>query len=141
MTGREGITTADGAKQLVGELLKRGALIGIATGEVEDLVKNRLQRAGMYEMFKFGEYGNHHRDLKDVVSGAVKRASEFGFSGGKAWIICTSPIMVGAAKAAGAGAIGVAAGRYSADQLSAAGADLVVRSAGDRSKIIKCIFR
>ncbi len=140
VTGREAIATVDGAMQLVDELSKKGALVGVATGEVEDLVKNRLQRADLYEAFKFGGYGNGHRDLKDVVADAVNKAKELGFTGRKSWVICTSPNMVKAAKAAGAGAIGVAAGRYSVDELSGAGADLTVQSIKERGKIIRTVF-
>lgn len=140
VTGREAITTMNGARQLVDELTKKGAIVGIATGEVGSQVKNRLDRAGLSQLFKFGEYGDHHEELKDIVSGAIAKARGQGYAGGQVWVICTSPIMVKAAKAAGANAIGVAGGRYGTDELDTAGASVTVQGIKDRSKIVKAIF-
>lgn len=143
VTGREAITVMDGAKQLLEELSKKEAIIGIATGDIEDIIKNKLQRANMADYFKFGEYGNKEIDFVKLIQKAKERAKkDFGLgSDSSVWIIASSPQIIKSASAAGAKAIGVASGGYSKEALKAAGAEEAVDSLKERSRIIKAIFR
>ncbi len=142
VTGRDPITLLNGSKQLLDELAKRGVLVGIATGDIEDVIKNKLQRAVLSDYFKFGEYGNKETDLKRILQKAVERAGQFGLgANAQVFVIASSPHMMAAAKANGMHAIGVASGRYSDHELSDAGAEAVVQSVKDRSKIMKTILR
>ena len=141
VTGRESIEVMDGAGQLLDELGRRGALVGIATGEVEDQVKNRLHRAGLDGRIGFGSYGNRETDMKAIMSSAARLAAERGFDrGGKIVFLGSSPKAIGAAKELGFGAIGVASGRYSKEQLKEAGADTVVSGVKERGRILKAVF-
>jgi phosphoglycolate phosphatase-like HAD superfamily hydrolase len=143
VVGREAITVLGGAKQLLDELTKRGVIVGIATGDVEEIVKNKLQRAHLTEYFKFGEYGNNENDFKRIIERATERAKkEFGLDANCAvWVVASYPQIIKGAKAAGAKAIGVTSSRYSKDELAGAGADEVVGSVKDRGKIVKTILR
>ncbi|MCL4389246.1 MAG: HAD hydrolase-like protein [Candidatus Marsarchaeota archaeon] len=141
VTGREAIVVLDGAKQLLGELVKKGILVGIATGDIEDIVKNKLERAGLSDYFKFGEYGNREASLEKIIRNAVERAKkEFDFSGQSVWILSSTPRMLSAAKAAGVNALGVESGQHDSSELSAAGAAEVVKGVKERSNIIKAVL-
>ncbi|HUC38762.1 MAG TPA: HAD family hydrolase [Candidatus Acidoferrum sp.] len=143
VTGREAITVLEGARQFLEELSKRGAVVGIATGDIEDIIKNKLQRANLAEHFKFGEYGNKENDLTRLIQKAERRASaEFGLEAGSSvWIVASSPQIIKASAAAGAKAVGVASGGYSKEALKEAGAEEVIESLRERSRAIKAIFR
>ncbi|MCL4379292.1 MAG: HAD hydrolase-like protein [Candidatus Marsarchaeota archaeon] len=143
VTGRDPIMTLEGSKQLLDELAKKGALIGIATGDIEDVIKNKLQRANLSGYFRFGEYGNKETDFKTIVEKAVSRAkSEFGLdSSASVWVLSSYPGLIKGAKSANANAIGVASGRYGRDVLASAGADEIVDSIRERSKIMKTLLK
>lgn len=141
VTGHDPITVLNGSKQLLDELAKRDVLIGIATGDIEDVIKNKLQRAGLSDYFKFGEYGNKETDFKRVLQGAVEKAGQFGLGAdAQVFVIASSPHIIAAAKASGIHAIGVASGRYPEHELSGAGAEVAVQGVKDRSKIMKKIL-
>lgn len=142
VTGRDGIKTMDGSMQFLQELEKRGALIGIATGDVEEVIKNKIGRAGLASFFKFGSYGNSEEDLSRIIRNSISRAvSEFGFSeNGKVYVITGSLDMIKGAKSAGAIPIGVATDNHDAKEMLSAGADISVENIKKGSKIIKRIF-
>jgi phosphoglycolate phosphatase-like HAD superfamily hydrolase len=142
VTGRDGIKTMDGSAQFLEELGRRGALVGIATGDIEDIIKNKIGRAGLTSFFKFGSYGNSEEDLSQIIRNSVSRAtSEFGFQqSGTVYVISGSPDTIKAAKMVGAVPIGVATEKYNAKDMLSAGADLSVESIKKGSKIIKRIF-
>ena len=141
VAGGEAIVVLDGARQLLDELRKKGILVGIATGDIEDIVKNKLGRAGLSDYFKFGEYGNNEASLARIIGNAVERAKrEFGFSGRNVWVLSSSQRMLGAAKSAGVNALGVGSGEHDFSELSAGGVVVVVKSVKERSKIIKTVL-
>ncbi len=143
VTGRDPITVLDGSKQLLDALAKEGTLVGIVTGDIEDVVRNKLQRANLSEYFKLGEYGNRETDFKAIVEKAISRAkSEFGLDGGATvWVLASHPGLIRGAKSANANVIGIASGRYGRDELVSAGADEVVDSIKDRGRIMKAVLR
>ncbi len=139
VAGREAISIMDGSKQLLDEMSKRGFLIGIATGEVEELVKNRLERAGMLDYFKFGSYGNTGTSVKEILKMAFERAvREYGISDPRTvYVIASYPGILSAAKELGFNGIGVATGKYKKEELEKAGAEIVVSSLKEKGKIMK----
>ena len=79
--------------------------------------------------FEVGGYGDDGHDRADLVRFARERAeAKYGtsFAGKRTFIIGDTPHDITGAHGAGAYAIGVATGGSSADELKAAGADLVV---------------
>ncbi len=139
VTGKEAIGILDGSKQLLEELSKKNVLIGIATGDIESIIKNKLQRANLSDFFKLGEYGNKDKELSNVIKKAIQKAKELG-SVSTACLIASNPHIIHAAKSIGIKTIGVASGRYTREELGDAGADLIVDSVKDRGKIVKAIL-
>lgn len=143
VTGRDAIKTMDGSRQFLAELKKEGALVGIATGDIEDIVKNKLSRAGLSDYFAFGTYGNNEEDLTKIIKNAISRAvSEFGFEQkGRVYAVTSSVEVIKAALAAGVTPLGVAVGKHNVEQLLSAGAEVAVEDIKKGSKIIKIVFR
>jgi HAD superfamily hydrolase (TIGR01549 family) len=106
----------------VGEVLDRldagGFQLGLATGNLREGARIKLERGGLWRRFTVGGFGSDSKDRGELVKIAIERA------GGKpATVIGDTPRDVAGAHAAGARAIGVATGRYSVSELEAAGAD------------------
>ncbi len=138
VTGREAIGVLNGAKQLLEELTKKGVLVGIATGDIEDVIKNKLQRANLTEYFKFGEYGNKEVDFREIIKKAIERGkSEFGLSpSATTCVIANYPQIIKAAKEIGVKTVGISSGGYSKEELKSAGADEVVGGVNERGRIL-----
>lgn len=139
VVGHEPITVQEGARKVLDEFDSKSALIGIATGDIEDVIKNKLQRAELFGRFRFGEYGNKETDLSRILENAAARSvSEFGLQDGAvACVLASYPQMIRAAKSISMRAVGVASGRYSREELAKAGADETVDSMKDKSRIIR----
>lgn len=142
VAGHDDLIKSDGAQELLEEIKKKGALIGIASGEPERMVRQRLENRSLNEYFKFGAYGNEAKTLPEIVSLAVKKAAEdFKITNSKVAIVASSPHMIKAARSMGIFTIGVANGSYNEGQLREAGASLVVKSLRDRGKIVDAVFK
>lgn len=129
----------DGAKDIVERLSKENVLMGIATGEPEKLARFRLEKVGLNDFFKFGAYGNEGKGADEIVAKAIEKArAGFAFSGKVAVVSCY-PNFMSAAKKSGATAIGVKGEKFSADDLSAAGASTVIRSLKEQDSVTKAL--
>lgn len=141
VVGREAITVLDGSKQLLDELSKKGAILGIATGDIDKVIENKLHRANLSDYFKIGEYGNKETTYSGILSKALEKAEQNGIKSPDVWIIASYPQIIKEAKALGIHSIGVTSSRFGKEELSNAGADDVVGSVKDRGRIVKAIFR
>ncbi len=130
----------DGAKELLEELFKRGALIGMATGESEKTARFRLEKTGLSNYFKFGAFAKDGKSATEILSKALDRAkNEFAFSGTAA-MVCSYPSFISAAKSLGIKSAGLANGKFSEVELKNAGADVLIKSLKDRGKVVKLLF-
>ncbi len=112
-----------GIPELVGRLVEHSHALGIITGNVRATAWSKLRHAGLDHAFTFGAYGDEHHDRSAIARIAVTRAPA-----GTAvrLMIGDTPLDVQAAKANGLKAVAVATGWVSAEELAAAGADLVL---------------
>jgi phosphoglycolate phosphatase-like HAD superfamily hydrolase len=106
----------------------RGAVVGLATGNVERGAAIKLSRGDLWRRFPFGGFGSdsHHRG--ELVARAITRAEAHAarrFDRRDIWVIGDTPRDVAAAHACGAMAIGVATGSHRAHALAASGAEVV----------------
>jgi phosphoglycolate phosphatase-like HAD superfamily hydrolase len=118
-----------GVVRALDHLEARDAVLGLATGNLEDGARHKLERGDLWRRFSFGGFGSDAHARADLVRVALARARlhpAHGRSSGEAWVVGDTPLDVAAAHAAGARAIAVATGRYDVDALARAGADLVV---------------
>lgn len=135
--GCENLIVLDGVDVILSLLDKRGAILGIVTGNIESIAWSKLKKTDLDGYFKFGGFGSDDIDRMQVVEIAVKRArDEFGFSG-EIFVVGDTVHDIRAGNEAGMKTIGVATGIYSKDELFDAGADAVVDNLQNTENVLK----
>lgn len=107
------------------------AVVGLATGNVEDGARIKLERGGLWGRFRFGGYGSDAADRPRLVARAIERGERYAgrtFPRRDIVVIGDTPRDVAAAHACGVTAIGVATGPHAAAALHASGADVVMET-------------
>jgi phosphoglycolate phosphatase len=120
-----------GARETLDRLRAAGYLLGVTTGGVEAAAHIKLVRAHLDQYFSFGGFGSDSSDRIELTRRALARASAVlgrPLDPRQVLVVGDTPHDVEAAHGAGAVAVGVATGRFSADALRAAGADHVLSS-------------
>ena len=112
-----------GIPELIARLSQHGQALGIITGNVRATAWSKLRHAGLDHAFTFGAYGDEHHERTAIARMAVTRAPA---DAAVKMLIGDTPLDVQAAKANGLKAVAVATGWVSAEELAAAGADLVL---------------
>lgn len=125
----------DGVVELLAELSKRpGVTLGLLTGNIAGGAASKMRHFGLEAYFPFGAYGCDHADRNRLGPIALERAamhSSRTFSPNEVWVIGDTPKDVACARAIGARCLAVATGRFSEEELSACGADIVAPSLKD----------
>jgi phosphoglycolate phosphatase len=107
--------------------------LGVATGNIEQGARLKLQSVEIEGFFPVGGFGSDAEDRAALVqAGAVKARRFYREPLEEVAVIGDTPLDILAAKANGFLAIGVATGIYSYEELCAAGADRVLRSFEDK---------
>lgn len=131
-----------GVKEILQTLKNKGVPCGLLTGNVESIGWHKVERAGIKDFFSFGAFGDGAFKRVDLIAVAQKRLSELikrEIPINNFIIIGDSPLDIACAKAGGIQVIAVAQGSFSADELQAAGADLVLGSLNETDKFLKFI--
>jgi phosphoglycolate phosphatase-like HAD superfamily hydrolase len=126
-----GYRVLDGVPEVLEELVEEGYLLGLTTGGTEAAAHIKLARADLNRFFCFGGYGSDSSVRERLTRTGIDRASRIaGEALGREHVLVVgdTPLDISAATAAGAVAVGVASGHFSAEQLSEAGADHVLAS-------------
>jgi phosphoglycolate phosphatase-like HAD superfamily hydrolase len=124
-----GYRVMPGVEVLLPRLVEAGVLLGIVSGALEAGVHIKLARAGLNRFFSFGGYGSDSRDRATLTRLAIERAGRIcghQMDPSGVLVVGDTPRDVQAAHAAGAVAVGVATGKYTMEELRAAGADHVL---------------
>ena len=108
-----------GASGLLGELSRRGARLGLVTGNIERGAHLKLASAGLDGFFTFGGYGDDEADRSRILRSALAAADP---APARAVLIGDTPLDIEAGLAVGIPVLGVAAGRWDVPALLAAGA-------------------
>lgn len=128
-----------GVKELLKTLKEKHAHVGVLTGNVEGIGWKKLEKAGIKEYIGFGAFGNMAFKRPDLIPIAQQRARDLykkDFSPFDFVIIGDTPLDVACAKQGGILSIGVTTGLYSFEDLTKAGAELVVKSLEAKDEII-----
>ena len=115
-----------GVHETLDHLERRGATLGLATGNLEAGARIKLTRGDLWRRFAFGGFGSDAADRAELVRVAIARGSAIAgrsFVRDEIFVVGDTPRDVAAAHAAGARAVGIATGRFDVDELGAAGAD------------------
>ncbi|RNG24139.1 HAD family hydrolase [Streptomyces botrytidirepellens] len=125
-----------GAREAMASCAARHTVQSAVTGNLRPIAITKLAAVGLGDGLDFsvGGYGDDGSDRADLVRQARKRASEkygHAFDSRRTVVIGDTPHDVRGAHDADALAVGIATGRSSADELRAAGADIVLTSLTD----------
>jgi phosphoglycolate phosphatase len=115
----------------VAELRARGAVVGVATGNVREGARMKLASAGLEATFDLacGGFGGDAELRADIVRIAASRCA----CDGRAELVVVGDTEhdVSAGRAVGARVVGVASDERARAELEAAGADAIVEACGD----------
>lgn len=120
-----------GVEELLEELIERGLLLGLVTGNIEAAAHIKLSRGRLNRFFSFGGYGSDSPDRTEVTRMALRRGelvSGGTLSDGACIAVGDTPRDVDAGHGAGIRVAGVATGNYSVVELRDAGADWVLEA-------------
>jgi phosphoglycolate phosphatase len=121
----------------------------VLTGNIRPLAEVKLAALGLREGLDLciGAYGDDHEDRAQLVQVARRRASAVhgesrpaSFAGRSTVIVGDTPLDIAAALSAGARAVGVATGSYSAADLKAAGAHAVLPSLANTPLVLDTLL-
>lgn len=113
-----------GVERVLAALAERGAVLGLVTGNFREGARLKLESAGLWHWFGFGGFGGETAERADILRaalGAARRA--VGGEPTRVRYVGDTPLDVEGGRKAGVPVVGVAGGRWSAEQLKAAGAE------------------
>ena len=122
-----------GVEDTLVRLGNEGVMLGVVSGAMEGAARTKLMPADLNRFFIFGAYGSDSPDRGELTSIAIEKATRLheGLLAAQVFVVGDTPHDIEAAKTAMAVSVGVASGRYSVEELSAAGADHVLSSLED----------
>jgi len=129
------VRVLDGVVALLDALCEDAAVgLGLLTGNHERGAELKLRSAGIHDRFMMGSFGSDHEERDELPAIALRRAeATWGvrFDPSDVWVIGDTPRDVQCGQKERMRTLGVATGRYHADDLLAAGADHVVADLSD----------
>lgn len=108
-----------GVKEALSYLAAHGALLGVATGNLETIGWVKIEVAGLREWFRFGGFSDHHPVRSAMISHAAEKARELAGPHATVCVVGDTPRDIEAAHANQLPVIAVATGHFSFDELLA----------------------
>jgi phosphoglycolate phosphatase len=115
-------------KEVLAHLSGKGAVLGVATGNLKGIGQLKLQRAGLLDFFKVGGWSDDFEQRSDVFRAAIKQMRSATQPSASFCILGDTPADIRAARANGQPVIAIATGVYSREQLAAESPDLCLQS-------------
>lgn len=106
-----------GVEQTLDYLARRGALLGVATGNLEMIGWIKVEQAGLRQWFRFGGFSDHFPVRSELIGQAANKARELAGRGASICVVGDTPRDIEAARANFLSVIAVATGKYSFDEL------------------------
>ena len=119
--GEMDLWTMPGVEEILAHLAGRGALLGLATGNLEMIGWTKVEEVGLREWFRFGGFADRFSVRSAMVADATAKARKLIGPGTtpKICIVGDTPRDIEAARANELSVIAVATGNYSFDELAA----------------------
>ena len=115
-------------KETLKGLRARGAVLGVATGNLETIGTLKLRRAGLLDYFSFAGWSDACEDRAQVFRHAVTQARSLAGQNAAVCVVGDTPADIRAARANNLCVIAVATGVHSREELQAAGPDWCLSS-------------
>jgi phosphoglycolate phosphatase-like HAD superfamily hydrolase len=106
-----------GVQQVLAHLAAKGALLGVATGNLEVIGWIKIEQAGLREWFRFGGFSDHFAIRSELIGHAAKKARELAGEHASICVVGDTPRDIEAARANSLPVIAVATGSFSFDEL------------------------
>jgi phosphoglycolate phosphatase-like HAD superfamily hydrolase len=106
-----------GVEETLAHLARRGAVLGVATGNLEAIGWAKLEEVGVRHWFRFGGFSDDYPNRADLIGNAVRKARELAGADAQVCVVGDTPRDVEAARANGLPVISVATGRFSFESL------------------------
>jgi phosphoglycolate phosphatase-like HAD superfamily hydrolase len=120
-----------GVEQTLDHLARRGALLGVATGNLEVIGWIKVEQAGLREWFRFGGFSDHFPIRSELIGQAAQKAREMAGKGASICVVGDTPRDIEAARANFLSVIAVATGKYTFDELLAYQPEVCASSLAD----------
>lgn len=121
-------TALPGVRRILEHLRARGALLGVATGNLRVTGRLKLESAGLLSFFRFGGWSDAYEKRVDVFRAAAAQARAIAGQNASICVIGDTPSDISAGHQIGIPVIAVATGIFSFDALWAEQPDLCVSS-------------
>jgi phosphoglycolate phosphatase len=106
-----------GVEKVLDYLAGKGALLGVATGNLEAIGWIKIEQAGLREWFRFGGFSDHFSIRSELIGQAATKAREMVGKDASICVVGDTPRDIEAARANFLSVISVATGNYTFDEL------------------------
>ncbi len=106
-----------GVEETLRHLARKGALLGVATGNLEMIGWIKIEQAGLREWFRFGGFSDHFPIRSELIAQAASKARELAGGGARICVVGDTPRDIEAARANFLSVIAVATGNYTFEEL------------------------
>jgi phosphoglycolate phosphatase len=113
-----------GVVEVLKHLARKGALLGVATGNLEMIGWIKIEQAGLREWFRFGGFSDHFPIRAELVAQAARKARELT-GGTKICVVGDTPRDIEAARANFLSVIAVATAQHQPEVCATSLADLL----------------
>jgi phosphoglycolate phosphatase len=120
-----------GVNETLCHLAAKGALLGVASGNLEAIGWIKIEKAGLRQWFRFGGFSDHFPIRAELIGQAADKARELAGKGANICVVGDTPRDIEAARANFLSVIAVATGRCSFDELLACQPEACVSSLAD----------
>lgn len=118
-------------RELILRLRQQGKLLGVASGNLPQVGRLKLEAAGLLQEFSFGAF-SHPLELRwEIFDSGIRQARELAAANAEVCIIGDTPSDIEAARQTGAPVIALATGTFSFEQLMACKPDACFACATD----------
>ncbi|HKF46917.1 MAG TPA: HAD family hydrolase [Terracidiphilus sp.] len=120
-----------GVEDALRHLASRGALLGVATGNLEMIGWLKIEQIGLREWFRFGGFSDNFPDRGELIGHAAAKARELAGAQSRVCVVGDTPRDIEAAHANSLPVIAVATGRSSFEELFAHHPEVCATSLAD----------
>jgi phosphoglycolate phosphatase len=120
-----------GVNEALSYLAERGALLGVATGNLEMIGWVKIEAAGLREWFRFGGFSDDFPVRSELVGHAARKARDLAGEKARICVVGDTPRDIEAARTNHLSVIGVATGSFDFESLLALGPDACATSLAD----------
>lgn len=106
-----------GVEETLRHLARKGALLGVATGNLEMIGWIKIEQAGLREWFRFGGFSDHFPIRSELIGQAANKARELAGKEARICVVGDTPRDIEAARANFLSVIAVATGNYTFEEL------------------------